>query len=803
MSCILSQLLDNQPAIIQQVNDTYPNDPIAQRLRDLGFLQGESVTIKTRAPFRQDPLLVQIGVNYWALRKSEAARVQILAGTALTPRKNDELAKTLCSSQVSKKQYSLSRAHSPFNQPFNEKTKKNSPFPNPAPAARAAFRIALIGHPNAGKTTLFNQLTGMRQKVANYAGVTVERKLGLINTPAGRALQLLDLPGIYSFKPVSPDEAITRQICLNEYSGEAPINCMLCIADASNLRLHLRLVLAAKQLGHPIILGLTMLDIAQRREIQIDAQQLEKQLAMPVVMLPTKGDVGVRQLLQRMDIVVSDYEKAIIRSKDRLRDENSTRDQDQAQTTDEKYSVLEDKALPSHCLMARARKNRHFAENLKLQMPPAKNPTADQIPVIMKAAVRKSPRAASYEAVIDRWVLHPVLGLGLLACVMFGMFQAVFSWSEPLKAGIETGVIVLGHWVAHLLPRTSILYSLLNEGVFAGIGTILAFFPQILLLFLFILILEDSGYLPRAAFLLDPLLFKVGLTGRAFIPLLSSFACAIPSIMATRSIQDPRDRLITILITPLITCSARLPIYTLLIAAFIPQKLVWGLFNLQGIVLFLLYSFGLISALIVACVMKYFRRGESTQMLLMELPAWRLPLLRDLIIGLWERARIFLKNVGSIILALTILLWFFSQFPAPPVGATEPAIYYSLAGIVGRYLAVLFEPLGFNWQICIALIPGLAAREVILSALGTVYAMSGSSDSFSAQLGNLIANQWSLATALSLLTWYVFAPQCLSTLAVIQRETHSWRSVCLATGYLFGLAYGFSLLVYQLSTFLS
>jgi ferrous iron transport protein B len=364
--------------------------------------------------------------------------------------------------------------------------------------------------------------------------------------------------------------------------------------------------------------------------------------------------------------------------------------------------------------------------------------------------------------------------------------------------GIETGIGALGAWTTGALPDGP-LKSLLADGVFAGLGSVLVFLPQILILFLFILILEESGYLPRAAFLLDRVMFKVGLTGRAFIPLLSSFACAIPGIMATRSIADPRDRLTTIMVAPLMTCSARLPVYTLLIAAFIPQQTVWGLFNLQGIVLFALYVAGIASALAVAFVMKRFRRDKSEHALLMELPSYRVPNVRDVAFGLWERAKTFLKRVGGIILALTILLWFLSSFPGAPEGATGPAIDYSFAGRIGRWLEPVFAPIGFNWQICIALIPGLAAREVAVAALGTVYAMSGSDDTVAAQLGPLIANEWTLATALSLLVWYIFAPQCLSTLAVIRRETNSWRNVGIATGYLFALAYVASFVTYQLA----
>jgi ferrous iron transport protein B len=399
---------------------------------------------------------------------------------------------------------------------------------------------------------------------------------------------------------------------------------------------------------------------------------------------------------------------------------------------------------------------------------------------------------------IDRIVLHPVLGLAILAAVMFFIFQAVFSWAQPLMDGITAGVTATGAWVTGLMPE-GLLRSLIGDGIFAGLGSVLVFLPQILILFLFILVLEESGYLPRAAFLLDNLMFKAGLTGRSFIPLLSSFACAIPGIMATRSIQDPRDRLTTILVAPLMTCSARLPVYTLLIAAFIPSRTVWNLFNLQGIVLFILYVTGIVSAFAVASFIRFLRKDKSEHALLMELPSYRMPSVRNIAIGLWERAVIFLRRVTTIILSVTIILWFLSTFPGPPAGATLPAIDYSFAGRIGHLLQYVFAPIGFNWQFSVALIPGMAAREVAVSALGTVYAMSGSEEAVASQLGQVIAAQWSLATALSLLAWYVFAPQCMSTLAVIRRETNSWRTVAISAGYLFGLAYLASFLTYQIA----
>ncbi len=613
----------------------------------------------------------------------------------------------------------------------------------------ASLRIALVGNPNCGKTALFNQLTGGRQKVANYAGVTVERKEGRFTAPSGRVLQLLDLPGAYSLSATSPDEQITRDVCLGSYPGEPAPDLIVCVADATNLRLHLRFVLEVRQLGRPVVLALNMSDTARRRGIVIDVAGLQQRLGLPVVETVAIRRGGAQALIAQVD-----------------------------------------QMLPLPTLAPTA----VSASNADLHT---------QVRELLAASVQMPRATSALDDALDRWALHPVFGLAILGALMFLIFQAVFSWAEPVMEAVQLGMTGLGALLTQALPAGSALHSLLNDGIFAGLGAVLVFLPQILILFAFILVLEESGYLPRAAFLLDRLMFKAGLTGRAFIPLLSSFACAVPGIMATRSITDPRDRLTTILVAPLMTCSARLPVYTLLIAAFIPQRTVGFVFNLQGVVLFSLYVFGIVGALVVATVIKRLRRDKSEHALLMELPSWRLPHLRDVALGLWERTLIFLRRVGGIILALTVLLWFLSSFPAPPAGAIGPAIDYSLAGRLGHLLQYVFAPIGFNWQICIALVPGMAAREVAVSALGTVYAMSGSDAALATQLGTVIAQQWSLATAFSLLVWYVFAPQCMSTLAVIRRETNSWRYVAISAGYMFALAYAASFVTFQIASALA
>ena len=611
-----------------------------------------------------------------------------------------------------------------------------------------ALRIALVGNPNCGKTSLFNHLTGTRQKVANYAGVTVERKVGQFTLPSGKPVRVLDLPGTYSLDATSPDEEITRDVVQGKIAEEGQQDAFLCVVDASNLNLHLGLVLEMIALGRPILLVLNMMDEARRRGMQINTQKLSERLGIPVVETVAVRHSGIENLMNALD--------------------------------QGKYSI-------PHTELSGLNGDNHH-----------------KISTILHDVVHSVDQEDKRSDFLDKIFLHPVLGLVSLALMMFVVFQAVFAWAAPFMDGIESLFGWFGEFVGQHISHP-LLNSLVVDGVIAGAGGVLVFLPQILILFFFILVLEESGYLPRAAFLLDKLMFKAGLSGRAFIPLLSSFACAVPGIMATRSISDPRDRLTTILVAPLMTCSARLPVYALLIAAFIPEQLVWGVFNLQGLVLFGLYMAGIVSALLVSFVLKFFQTDKSQHMLLMELPSYRFPDPKSIWIGLLDRAKIFLKRVGGIIFALSILLWFLCTFPQPPEGATLPAIDYSLAGMLGHVMQPIFAPLGFNWQICIALIPAMAAREVVVAALGTVYALSATDDDAVAQgLASIISSDgslgWSLATALSLLVWFIYAPHCLATLATVKRETGSWKTVSFMTAYLFGLAYLMSFLTYQIAS---
>ncbi len=640
------------------------------------------------------------------------------------------------------------------------------------PLPEATCRVALVGVPNCGKTALFNRLTGSRQKVANYPGVTVERKEGSFHSADRRRhYQLIDLPGTYSLVPATLDEAITRDVINGKLRNEAAPDLIVCVVDATNLKLSLRLVLELRRLGKPMVVALNMSDLSHSRGYQLDRARLESELGLPVVATVAVAHAGERDLIAALDVMSAalDAERASA----------------QRAAADDLVQALS-------------------TAKLRVLQPPPPADTSAEISATQREARRilsvagyVEPLRARALARLDAVVMNPIAGPLLLAVLLFAVFQAVFSWAAVPMDMINAGMASLGAVVRDAMPAGP-LQSLLVDGVIKGAGSVLVFLPQILILFLFILLLEDSGYLPRAAFLLDKLMGSIGLSGRSFIPLLSSYACAIPGIMATRTIPNLRDRMATILIAPLMTCSARLPVFALIISAFIPDRSV-GVFNLRGLVLFALYVAGVLGAVLVAFVMKRASFGTSYHPLLLELPEYHWPNLRNLAVGLYERTMIFLARVGTIILALMIVLWFLASFPGPPAGATGPAIQYSFAGMLGRALQTIFAPIGFNWQICVALVPGLAAREVAVGALGTVYALSGTTDNLDAALRPMIASSWSMATALSLLAWYVFAPQCLSTLATVRRETNSWRYPLIMAGYLFAMAWVASFATYRIA----
>jgi ferrous iron transport protein B len=625
--------------------------------------------------------------------------------------------------------------------------------PMSASTAAAPPRLALVGNPNCGKTALFNALTGARQKVANYPGVTVERKTGHFAAPSGERIQVVDLPGTYSLRARSPDEEVTRDVVLGAFAHEPAPEIIICVADATNLRLNLRLVLELQKLGLPMILAVNMMDVAEKRGVRIDLAALAAELGMPAVPTVAVRRDGVGALLTQIEHTIAAHRG--------LFPENACGWTEPS----------------SHDLRAYRRR-------------------IDDI--LSRAATKGAPPLITRK--IDAALLNPLLGLPFLLTLLFFIFQAVFSWAAAPMELIDAAVGGLQAWVTATLPDGPVR-SLLADGVIAGVGSVVIFLPQILVLFFFIQLLEDTGYMARAAFLLDRLMGGVGLHGRAFIPLLSSFACAVPGIMAARTIENRVDRFATIMIAPLITCSARLPVYALLIAAFIPEDArVAGFIGLQGLVMFTLYAAGVIAALLVAFILKRTVFKGAREPLLMELPAYRLPSPRNVLLGLYERAKIFLVRAGTIIFAIMVILWGLATFPGAPEGASLPAINYSFAGMLGHALAPVLEPIGFNWQISVALIPGMAAREVAVAALGTVYALSETGDALQGSLAAALAADWSLPGALALLAWYVFAPQCVSTLSVVKRETNSWFWPVAMFAYMTGLAYAAAFVTFRVAS---
>ncbi|CAA7627265.1 putative ferrous iron transporter, FeoB subunit [Candidatus Terasakiella magnetica] len=615
-------------------------------------------------------------------------------------------------------------------------------------------RLALVGNPNSGKTAVFNAMTGSRQKVANYAGVTVERKEGLFVSPAGTRVRVVDLPGTYSLRARSPDEEVTRDVVLGRMEGEETPDAIVFVADATNLRLNLRLALELKRLGRPIILALNMMDAAAKQGMAVDTAELSAELGMPVVSTIAIERGGIQSLLDQIDRTIQVAEV-------------------------EGWSPVRAECGWSEPSSRDLRDYHHEVER------------------ILSRAVSTPARPHLATRRLDGILLHPATGLLILLTVLFLMFQAVFSWARLPMELINSGLTELTAWIGTAMDDGP-LRSLIADGIIAGVGSVVIFLPQILVLFFFIQLLEDTGYMARAAFLLDKMMGGVGLHGRAFIPLLSSFACAVPGIMAARTIENRTDRIATIMIAPLMTCSARLPVYTLIIAAFVPDTTVWGGWaGLPGLVMFGLYAAGIISGLLVAFVMKRTVLKGAREPLLMQLPAYRLPHPRNVALGLYDRGKAFLMRAGTTIFALMVVMWFLGSFPGAPEGATEPAIRYSVAGAIGHALEPLLAPIGFNWQIALALVPGMAAREVAVGVLGTIYALSGSGDALRTSLATALTQSWSLPTALSLLAWYVFAPQCLATLGVVRRELNSRMWPAIMFVFLTSLAYGAAFITYR------
>jgi ferrous iron transport protein B len=605
---------------------------------------------------------------------------------------------------------------------------------------------ALVGNPNSGKSALFNVLTGARQKIANYAGVTVERKAGRFNLPSGEPVELIDLPGSYALDAASPDEEVTRKVVLGEFPGEAKPEVLIVVLDASNLEQHLVFTQELIELGRPVVVALNMVDLAERDGLVLDPEALSQSLGVPVVPTVAVRRRGIEALLAAIENAEATAER------------------------DPKAHRQWHLTLPERRMAAQT---------------------------MARGAILSESSQHRLHASLDKVLLHPWLGPPILFALLFVMFQAVFAWAAPLQDALDGGVTALIAFATQTLP-TGFLRDLLTQGVLAGVGSVIVFLPQIVILFAFILAMEQSGYMARAAFLMDRLMARVGLSGRSFIPLLSSFACAIPGIMATRAIADPKDRLTTILIAPLMTCSARLPVYAVIIAAFIPHRTVGAGIGLQGLVLFGLYLAGIVGAFCVALVLRRTVTKGSASGFIMELPKYQWPPMRDILLGLWQRAWIFLRRAGTIIFTVTVVLWLLLSFPRAAPG--ESQVDASFAGHIANGLQYVVEPIGFNREIALALIPAMAAREVAVSSLATTYAVSAGDDDEAAQgLIPRLQAKWTLPTALAFLAWFVFAPQCLSTIAVTRRETNGWKWPMFMLAYLFALAYIFAGITYWLA----
>ncbi len=604
---------------------------------------------------------------------------------------------------------------------------------------------ALVGNPNCGKSALFNVLTGARQKIANYAGVTVERKSGRMVLPSGEPVELVDLPGSYALDAASPDEEVTRKVVLGEFPGEATPEVLVIVLDAANLEQHLVFAQELIELGRPVVVALNMVDLAERDGLTLDPAALSEALGVPVVPTVAVRRKGIPELVA----AIGNAETRAVEDHGHPRPHVT---------------------LPERRLVARN---------------------------IAKVAILSETTQHRLHASLDKVLLHPWFGPLILLGLLFVMFQAVFAWATPFADALEAGVTALIDAANAYLPA-GLPRDLLTEGVLAGVGSVVVFLPQIIILFAFILAMEQSGYMARAAFLMDRMMARVGLSGRSFIPLLSSFACAIPGIMATRAIADPKDRLTTILIAPLMTCSARLPVYAVIIAAFIPARTIGGSIGLQGLVLFTLYVAGIVGAFFAALVLRRtVTRGDASGFI-MELPKYQLPPLRDLAIGLWQRAWIFLRRAGTIIFTVTVVLWLLLSFPQAAPGKSQSEA--SIAGHIASGLEVVVKPIGFNHEIALALIPAMAAREVAVSSLATTYAVDAEDeDAAAASLVPQLQSRWTLPTALAFLAWFVFAPQCLSTIAVARRETNGWKWPAFMLAYLFALAYVFAGLTYWLA----
>lgn len=607
-----------------------------------------------------------------------------------------------------------------------------------------SLKVALVGMPNVGKTALFNKLTGSFQRVANFSGITVEKKTASMSYKGKVIGEVVDLPGIYSLDATTLDEKVTKDFLLQKQK-EVAANLFVLVLDATNLDRSLFLAVQLKKLGYPLLIALNLIDEARKRGLEIDLNKLSSKLGARIIPTSAATGEGVEELKRYLF--------------------NSSDD-----------GQVEIELTPGHQKLFRS------VEYV--------TDVFNEVDSILKDVVISPLQPDTLTQRVDKILLHPFWGVISLVAILVVTFQLIFTWAAPLQDGVEAFFGWLGEGLAPLIGN-DILRSLIVDGLISGVGGVLVFLPQIMILFLLIQFLEDIGYLGRATFLLDGLMKKLGLPGKAVLPLLSSHACAIPGIMATRVIDNPKDRLITMLVIPLTTCSARLPVFAVLIGAIVPSISVLGL-NLQGLVLFVLYAVGFVSALIVAFVFKKYLPQTSPSMLLMELPPYRIPKVKNLIMVMLNKGKIFLKKAGGIILIISMVVWALISFPQHN---GESSIEESYAAMIGRTFEPVFKPLGFDWRITTALIPAIGAREVVVSALSMVFAVDEEVENFEASMSQVLVNEFGMGTLMALMVWFIFAPQCISTFAVLKRETQSHKWPWVMVGYTFVLAYFFSFLV--------
>jgi ferrous iron transport protein B len=691
-----------------------------------------------------------------------------------------------------------------------------------ASAAHGTPTFALVGNPNCGKSTLFNALTGLKQKVGNYPGVTVEKKMGECYSQHGRAMRVIDLPGAYSLAARSPDEAVMRDVLLGRRTDTPQPDRIICIVDASNLERNLYLVHQVLDLGRPTIVALNMMDVAAKAGLSIDVARLERDLGVTVIPCEAangKGVVEIRLAMSRTDLplprhswdmpapiapAVSELQASLVQNDSRqpliaraealllLTDQDPLRVAGSAPHSIRTIAILENWKERWHKAgidWSGALVNSRYEAISRI--------CAD----VVQRDASTGPGASDR---IDSYVVHPFWGWVIFGGIMAAIFFSIFRFAEYPMNLIDGGVAALGDWVkAAMAPGD--LRDLITDGAIAGVGGVVIFLPQILILFFFIGLLEDTGYMARAAFIMDRLMNKVGLNGRSFIPMLSSYACAIPGVMATRTIEDPKDRLVTILVAPLMSCSARLPVYLLMIAALLPSDAVST--GAKVGLMFTMYALGTLGAFGFAWLFKRTLLKGEPPLMIMELPPYRMPRIKDVALHMYERGMMFMRKAGTIILALSVILWALTTYPKHENEAATPQeqIAQSFAGTAGHAIEPVIKPLGYDWRIGIGLISSFAAREVFVSSMGVIFGVEEAEDEDTTPLRQaLLEAKWpdgrQLFTPLvcfSLMVFYVFAMQCLSTVAVVKRETNSWKWPLFQTAYMTGTAYVACLVIYQ------